>query len=146
MKKIYLFVLVAGLMLAGCKSSNKTKDEASTETKKEAVSNMHNARNSLDYKGIYKGVLPCADCSGIETTLTLNDNDYIMVMKYLSKEEYVYTEKGTYKWKNGNTIILQGDDDGPTQYIVGENMLKQLDQDGNVITGPLADLYILKKQ
>ena len=32
------------------------------------------ARDSLDWAGSYEGVLPCADCPGIRTRVTLSDN------------------------------------------------------------------------
>src|SRR5262249_20486174 len=36
---------------------------------------IHNSRNSLDWAGTYEGVLPCADCLGTKTRLTLNHDD-----------------------------------------------------------------------
>ncbi|MFS1563780.1 MAG: copper resistance protein NlpE N-terminal domain-containing protein [Candidatus Arsenophonus phytopathogenicus] len=37
---------------------------------------------------IYTGVLPCADCSGIETTVLFNPNGkFIEQLTYLGKEE-----------------------------------------------------------
>ena len=41
---------------------------------------IHNSRNSLDWAGTYEGVLPCADCPGTKTRLTLNqDGSYRLV-------------------------------------------------------------------
>jgi uncharacterized lipoprotein NlpE involved in copper resistance len=41
---------------------------------------MHNSRISLDWAGTYEGVLPCADCPGTKTRLTLNqDGSYLLV-------------------------------------------------------------------
>ena len=37
----------------------------------------HNSRNSLDWAGIYEGVLPCADCPGIQTRLTLSRDESV---------------------------------------------------------------------
>jgi hypothetical protein len=34
---------------------------------------------------------------------------------------------------------------GPQHYQVGENILRQLDLDGKVITGNLAEMYVLRK-
>lgn len=37
---------------------------------------------------VYTGVIPCADCSGIETTVLFNPNgQYIEQLTYLGKEE-----------------------------------------------------------
>ncbi len=41
---------------------------------------MHTSQNSLDWAGVYEGVLPCADCPGIQTRLTLSrDETYELV-------------------------------------------------------------------
>jgi copper homeostasis protein (lipoprotein) len=55
----------------------KTKTEATNEILNDSttiiVIDEHNAKNSLDYIGMYKGIVPCADCEGIETILNLRD-------------------------------------------------------------------------
>ena len=48
---------------------------------------IHNAETSLDYRGTYRGVLPAADCPGIETTLTLKpDGTYSLHEEYLERD------------------------------------------------------------
>jgi Uncharacterized lipoprotein NlpE involved in copper resistance. len=47
---------------------------------------------------------------------------------------------------NNNTIVLTPRDNSTTrQYLVGENTLTQLDNNGNRISGKLADRYILRR-
>jgi len=106
------------------------------------------ARKSLDYIGIYKGVLPCADCEGLETVLYINENNtYKLQTRYLGKGDKVFEQKGTFTWDNkGVKIILNGIDNGPNQYFVGENKVTQLDLSGKLITGKLALQYVLSKQ
>lgn len=106
------------------------------------------ARKSLDYIGIYKGVLPCADCEGLETVLYVNENNtYKLQTRYLGKGDKVFEQKGTFTWDNkGVKIILNGIDNGPNQYFVGENKVTQLDLSGKLITGKLALQYVLSKQ
>lgn len=103
--------------------------------------------NSLDWNGTYQGITPCASCEGIKTTLTLNpDFSFTMSTQYVGKSEEVLEVKGTFKWNDaGNIISLDGIKDAPNQFLVGENMLFQLDMKGNRITGDLADKYILTK-
>lgn len=107
----------------------------------------HNSANSLDWNGTYQGIVPCASCEGIKTTLTLNqDFSYVLSTQYVGKSEEVFEVKGTFKWnKEGNTITLDGVKDAPNQFFVGENTLIQLDMSGNRITGDLADKYMLSK-
>jgi hypothetical protein len=44
------------------------------------------------------------------------------------------------------TITLEAEDNFPKYYKIEENRLIQLDLNGNIITGELADNYILKNQ
>lgn len=108
----------------------------------------HNAKNSLDYIGTYKGILPCADCEGLETVICINENNtYNIKTQYQGKGDKVFEQKGTFSWnKEGNTIVLEDVKNGPNQYFVGENTLTQLDMSGKKITGNLTAQYVLAKQ
>ena len=116
--------------------------------KKNQTDLAHNARNSLDYIGIYKGILPCADCHGLETELAINENSTFSIKtKYQGKGDKIYVKKGNFSWNKKETIIILTDvKNGPNQYFVGENTLTQLDISGKRITGTLANEYVLSKQ
>jgi uncharacterized lipoprotein NlpE involved in copper resistance len=113
-----------------------------------AVPDQHTSQNSLDWNGTYSGVTPCADCEGIETTLTLNkDLTYALHAKYRGKDNKVISKQGTFTWeKNGQVILLNELTESPSRYFVGENQLFQLNLRGEKITGKLADKYILRKK
>ncbi len=104
-----------------------------------------NSMTSVDWDGVYTALLPCADCEGIETTLQLmKDKTYKLTRIYKGKSGEAITSTGTFTWDaNGANIQLSGEE--PGKFKVGENQLMQLDQDGNRITGELADKYVLTK-
>lgn len=104
-----------------------------------------NSMTSLDWNGTYTGIMPCADCEGIETTLQLmKDKTYTLTRNYHGKSIEPVTSSGTFSWDaSGANIQLSGED--PGKYKVGENQLMQLDKDGNRITGELASKYMLTK-
>ncbi|PXV63349.1 putative lipoprotein NlpE involved in copper resistance [Dysgonomonas alginatilytica] len=109
------------------------------------VVDEHNAMNSLDYKGVYKGVLPTASGSGMDVMIELADSTYNKKILYVGKGDKAFYTKGSYSWnKEGNTITLEGEEK-PNQYFVGENTLTQLDIDGNKIKGEIEEDYILRK-
>lgn len=139
MKKITLILII--IAFASCKKQSVTDKQA-------AVVEIHNAKNSLDYVGTYKGILPCADCNGLEVELVINENStFCIKTKYEGKGDKVFMQKGSFTWnEKGNTIILTDIKNAPNQYFVGEKMLTQLDLSGKKITGSLADEYILSKQ
>ncbi len=145
MKKIHLLSLLALIVLAAC----NPKQGSSENTDQKAGDVAHTSQNALNWAGMYKGVVPCADCEGIETILVLNaDNTYLLRIKYLGKGDGRYTEStGSLTWNNeANIVMLGGVTDGPIQYIIEENRVIQLDLAGNRITGDLADNYILARQ
>ena len=108
-----------------------------------------NSRTSLDWAGTYHGIVPCADCEGIETLLSIqNDLSYTLKTKYLGKESQIFESAGTFSWNEQGGIIQLKDSKDATQstfYQVGENQLIQLDMKGKKITGELANNYSLKK-
>lgn len=107
----------------------------------------HNALTSLDFMGIYEGLLPCADCEGVQIEIELGvGNSYVKKLTFLGSENNEVIENhGAFSWNDeGNTITLEGED-APNRYFVGENTLIQLDLDGNRISGELANRYILNK-
>lgn len=158
MKKIFnLAVLSCSVLLIGftsCKpkASENQKPEATQTSEEEApatefTGDGHNSRISVDWNGIYKGTIPCADCEGIQTELTLmEDGSFERNTTYLGKDGETHNEKGNFTWDDSGSNVTLALEDGKTQeYKVGENMLFHLDREGNRITGDLADNYILTK-
>jgi len=156
MKKILNLCLTISclFLILSCQKSNQSDeiivDDSIFEAEEfsEEFNNEHKAINSLDYMGIYSGVLPCADCEGIQTTIELGSgNSYVKKIIYLGKEDQQVVETGgTFTWNDaGNTITLNEEIE-PNQYFVGENILFHLDIDGNRISGDLAAKYELKKE
>lgn len=109
----------------------------------------HNSRNSVDWSGVYRGTLPCADCEGIVIEIRLNeDNTYEKVMDYLSKGDNKFRESGRFVWDETGGRIIISDNTSNTKewYLIGENRLIALDTEGNKIESSLPeDMYILNK-
>jgi uncharacterized lipoprotein NlpE involved in copper resistance len=138
---------IALLFFTSCNSNEKKNVETVSEdiVVEEVVVDSHTSESSLDWEGTYIGTLHCADCEGIERTITIEGHNFVTKDNYLGKKDGVFDSQGYIKWIDNGQKILLSDENG-TSYFVGENTLTQLDQDGNKITGELADLYILKKQ
>jgi heat shock protein HslJ len=120
------FVLTA--MLSACAAGKEV-----TPVKPAAASpvDSHTSRDSLDWAGVYEGVLPCADCPGIKTRLTLgSDGTFERQTQYLDRETVPRTEVGKFTWHaSGNAISLDANGGGQ-QYAVGEGRLILLNRDG----------------
>ncbi len=103
------------------------------------------SENALDWNGTYEATVPCADCPGIKTSLTLNkDKTFSITEEYLERKSK-NEDKGTFTWDATGSIITLKGKTANYKYKVGENILIQLDMDGKEIDGPNKDLYIFKK-
>lgn len=142
-------LLVALLALTSCKEKPKTEVIESVDVEQIGFSGQdgHNSQNSLDWNGVYKGVVPCADCSGIETSLTLNrDYTYVLSTLYQGKEDQAHIYKGKFDWDSSGAVIILDEHNAKQRYKVGEGYLLMLNTEGEIITGEMADLYRLTKQ
>ncbi|NEM97324.1 copper resistance protein NlpE N-terminal domain-containing protein [Pontibacter burrus] len=98
--------------------------------------------------GTWRGVIPCADCPGINYNLSLkNDNTFEETMIYQERDVTPYTRSGTWQIRNG-ILQLSGAaaDTSQTQFdmsVGGE--LHLLDREGKRITTNLADHYVLRR-
>lgn len=114
-----------------------------------ADNNQH-AQKNLNLSGLYLGFFPCADCKGIRTTLALNKNNtYVIITIYVGKSDREIVEKGKFSLgENGDTLVLTPKKGSTTtqQYLIDDDMLIKLDEDGNRITSDGADRYILKRK
>lgn len=153
MKKALLLLTGAAFVLAGCQDeqpqqSAKPVAEAQAEIVIDApTDNQHTANTALDWNGTYVGILPCADCSGIETQITLNhDGSYTATQTYLGKEDGLFESQGQFHWNDKGNIVTLENETGANQYFVGENILFKLDMNGERVEGDLAERYQLHKQ
>lgn len=150
---LFVFVAIAAVHCGNADTSTSTNQapvDSATAPRPDSVTpataSAHTSNNSLDWDGIYRGILPCADCPGIKTTIYLNrDLTYVRKSKYMDRPAPEQEEKGQFTWDtDGQTITLDAGGQ-PAKYAVGENTLTQLDMNGAKITGSLAANYVLSK-
>jgi copper homeostasis protein (lipoprotein) len=138
------------IVFSACNSTQKSTSSNKNESIEAIVENpdpAHNSQNSLDWAGIYKGTIPCADCEGIITVIKMEENLTVTKQtQYLGKSDKIFTSTGKMNWlSDGGRIELIGEDFSKEFYRVGENVLIQLDQNGKKIEGNLATHYHLSK-
>lgn len=135
------------LALTACSAIQPTPTDSPTPIEAATADPAHNSRISLDWAGSYAAVLPCADCAGIDTLVTLHmDGTFSRQSRYLGKAGKVFTDTGTFEWNpSGSAVKLVSKQGGTQSYKVGENQLIHLDQSGQAVTGPLAAHYVLLK-
>jgi len=116
--------------------------------KKENTDNAILQRSSTNFSGTFSGLMPCADCPGIEVTLTFNpDSSYSELMIY---QERSSSFKDSGRWiRNGKMIEVEYSNKKapPHSFLIkSDSTIAWLDADKKEIEGPLKDHYILKKK
>ncbi len=118
---------------------------AACQTNNHLIPLNNSAINPSPYVGIYKGTLPCADCSGIESRLTLNeDNTFVYENTYIDTIDRRFSYTGRYTVKDNIVTIQQNDI--PLHFLRKEQYLVLLDSNLHPPQGVLAPYYVLKKQ
>ncbi|MEQ1559179.1 MAG: copper resistance protein NlpE [Methyloglobulus sp.] len=139
-KSFLAFLLVAFV----CLSCNPVFAETAGNTDAQPI------RKSLNLSGLYLGFFPCADCQGIRTTLALNqNNNYVLITIYVGKSDREFVEKGKFTLtETGDKLVLTPRKGSTTtqEYLIDDDMLIKLDEDGNRITSDGADRFILRRK
>lgn len=141
MKILSLVITCAlALIMAGC-TNNQSKNNEQQEvaaTQEDITPNFY---------GTYEGVLPCADCSGIKTILTLRDDTtYDLSTEYLEKGEGAIETSGVYTLEEDVITLTTPSTNEETYYKILDGKLALLNLDKELNEGELADKYILTKR
>ena len=101
----------------------------------------------LSWVGHYDGMLPCGDCEGIRTLLSLYENHtYILSMKREGSNSLPSIMRGSFSWNADHTVVQLDQNAQNRRYQVLGGSARLLNKDGSLITGVLADRYILKQR
>lgn len=147
-KNVILFAMLA-IGLVSCKNKEKNQENWVVEDNQFSTEFMdeHTAQNSLDWMGEYEGILPCADCEGIKTTIVLNqDGTFISKEQYIKDPALEVESKGDFSWDATGFIVTLESDNFERSFKVVERAIIHLDNDGNEITGELAEYYRLAQK
>ena len=151
MKKIILATFtIAAFVVSSCKSE--------TEPVKNGVENVEDslrleaktAENSIQYEGVYKGILPCyqKDCKEVEMEIKLLSNKgYIYSTKRLGLDKDAIMTTGTFYFeKDGNTIVFPEIANVPNAFLVEEGKIVQLNKSQKKIESADSAKFVLTKE
>lgn len=138
MKKMILPVLLTGLFAVSCSK----KEEAKTETPQAVEADSAQAQPEEAAKaeapkkhvGEFSGKLPCADCPGIETKLTLNeDGSFLLDETYLEKKDGQFNAKGSYEVSEDGAFVTLKEEgnDKPRVFLVEEDAVYLVEKVGD---------------
>lgn len=153
MKINFILFIVSSIILASCNSGKQSSQSQNSDSVVYEMSQEfmaeHSSRNAVDWAGVYKGEIPCANCEGIIVEIQLNeDNSYKRILNYLGSDENNFTDVGVFEWDEtgGKIRLALEEEDAGNWYRVGENRLIMLDAEGNRIENNIpAEKYIIEK-
>jgi uncharacterized lipoprotein NlpE involved in copper resistance len=118
------------------------------QTATDHSAHQSHADASQEFHGIFYGYLPCDDCAGVKTTLSLKQkNSYLLVTQPARESSREFYERGKYDWDDEKRTVVLTPTKGGTKprrfHIEDEGTLIQLNEDGSRISRD-ADRYILR--
>lgn len=157
-----VILLVIAIQLTACNSKKREEEIKATQTDSTAVNTEKKAVQDVL---VYEGLLPCADCSGIETVLkidlgngTTEGQKFELSSIYKGKSpEKEFVEKGNFNTErglendpNGTIFILNWDKPVDKQSYYGylssdTTKIYMLDRDKKIIKSKLNYILDLKK-
>lgn len=131
-------VLLTGLFAVSCSK----KEEAKAETPQAVEADSAQAQPEEAAKaeapkkhvGEFSGKLPCADCPGIETKLTLNeDGSFLLDETYLEKKDGQFNAKGSYEVSEDGAFVTLKEEgnDKPRVFLVEEDAVYLVEKVGD---------------
>ena len=146
-----ILFLSLGLLLLSCTGKTSTSELSSQNLPKvkQDASSPHTQNHP--WAGTYFGQLPFKEGDGIETRLLLKeDSTFALHTEYHGRNDALEEEfTGKVVWEKSASetrLTLVGKIGGyPSQYLMQDSLLIQLDSKGQKIEGPLAERYWLKR-
>lgn len=133
-----LLAALAAFALAGCDRDSAPADRAADAPVEADAGEAGTAPAADDFDRTWLGVLPCADCDGIQTRLQLRRDGgrqtYALEETYLGADgEAVFTQAGQWVREDGDDGAFRLDPDSPAsrRYALRpDGSLDQLDRRG----------------
>lgn len=139
---VKIFSLLQLIIFISCGSKTDQMQTTKTipiETSKDSI--------ALHLIGKYEGLMPCADCEGIQYSLLLQ-KDKNFQSKYIYKGKDVPPVDNNGKWSliGDSILFLQSTGDVPAYMKIYRNdSLVMLDESKQRMTGPLQGMFVFRK-
>lgn len=125
-KKVLTVVAVLSVFaLFGCNNRNETQAVAA-----ENVTSLKPMQQS------YRGILPCADCEGIETSLFLEDSGTWIMNQYYQGKKTSFASYGQWA-RTADKLVLTSSQGEKQYFLPKEDSLVMLDSQGELIQSSL---------
>ena len=152
MKSLALILALSALTLSACKDEQKPAENPNTAppVAENASAEPAPASAAPSPVGSYHGILPCADCEGIDTTLVLNaDGSYTLTTLFVGEANaQPESVNGKYTQSDDGSLVRLDDAGFGYTYFIGDGVLEMRDSNGSSGDRSAEEiaLYRLQKQ
>lgn len=139
MMKNLIFCALLVISFSGCKTIEEDREENDLEElriENTEPEKIPSPREAVNWRGTYSGVLPCDNCLGIETYLTLReDQTFLLKQRYVNpdKGEAEQTLEGEFLWNEEGNVISLNSLEGTLQLKLDKLYLVPLNSNGNEV-------------
>lgn len=142
-------LLSLSLVISACSSTNYPNKAAKSPTTAAPGANyaeVANARQKLQWSGIYQGIFPCTGCEGIATMLTIKpDMSFTLRTRELGREDIDKKSEGKFVWLSDNSHIQLQGTDSKRIFRIGEGFMELMGANGKPVTTANRKDFILEK-
>ena len=125
--------LLVAFLLTGCLGGGSTPT-ATTAPANSQTSPPPAAAATDPFKGTYNGVLPCADCDGLQTSLTLDGaGNYTIQSTKLGKKQENKQDSGVYRTTTDKQYLQLDNQTDRLTFYIGDGYLELRQPDGEKI-------------
>ena len=149
MKKLTPIGLALALIISGCTTFGLGGSDTPPPVANNPPAQQPPAANNNNaaFLGTYNGVLPCADCDGLQISLTLTGGNYTIQSTKLGKKPEDHTASGLYRYTTDKKHLQLDNNASNLTFMVGDSFLEVRLPDGSKGERKLPDdNYRLKRQ
>ena len=133
MKKLTPAGLALAIFLGGCTTfglggGGDTPPPAANNPSAQQPPAANN--NNAAFLGTYNGVLPCADCDGLQISLTLTGGNYTIQSTKLGKKQENKQDSGVYRTTTDKQYLQLDNNAGNLTFQIGNGYLELRRPDG----------------
>ena len=150
MKKLTPAGLTLAIFLGGCTTfglGSGNNNPPPADNSGQTAQQQPQAANNAVFLGTYNGVLPCADCDGLQVSLTLTGGNYTIQSTKLGKKQENKQDSGVYRTTTDKQYLQLDNQTDRLTFYIGDGYLELRQPDGEKIDPEQPDEdFRLKRQ
>ncbi|WP_298643663.1 copper resistance protein NlpE N-terminal domain-containing protein [uncultured Cardiobacterium sp.] len=149
MKKLTPVGLALALIISGCTTFGLGGSDTPPPVANNPPAQQPPAANNNNaaFLGTYNGVLPCADCDGLQISLTLTGGNYTIQSTKLGKKQENKQDSGVYRTTTDKQYLQLDNNAGNLTFQIGNGYLELRRPDGEKLDPSQPDeKFRLKRQ